>query len=327
MNNQLEINCSSRRMDGLKSQLFQSLDRQSVSVESTGTCVNRFTDSSSAMVGTINFIYSREIDHFLHVIFVLTEITPVILTLNEAANIGRSLERLAWARRVVIVDSHSTDGTLAIARKFPNVDIFQRVFDGHARQWSFAVEETGIATDWILRLDADYLVEPELRDELAALPSKSDTAAYEIAFTYCIEGKPLRGSLYAPQPVLFRRGAAHFVQDGHTEKIHPTGPVVRLEGRLLHDDRKSFAHWFKSQKRYQVQEAVKLTTLPWRELGWPDRIRRTRLLGPPAVAVHCLFTKGLLFDGKPGLVYTTQRLIAELLLSFYLLRGDFSGKR
>ena len=116
-------------------------------------------------------------------------------------------------------------------------------------------------------------------------------------------------------------------QDGHTEKFRADGPVLRLSNKLLHDDRKSFSRWFSSQKRYQAQEARKLDQRAWSELGWPDRIRRTRVLGPPAVLVHCLFGKGLLLDGVAGLVYTGQRVIAELLLSLYLLRRDFGGKQ
>lgn len=99
----------------------------------------------------------------------LAEIIPVILTYNEAANIGCSLERLTWAKGVVIVDSNSTADTLAITGRFPNVRTVQRPFDTHAQQWRFAVEETGIISDWVLRLDVDYKVEPTLRDEIAAL--------------------------------------------------------------------------------------------------------------------------------------------------------------
>jgi len=253
---------------------------------------------------------------------VLADITPVILTYNEAANIGRSLERLSWAREVVIVDSGSTDETLAIASRFPNVRTVERPFDTHARQWRFAVEETGITSDWVLRLDADYMVEPALRDEIAALKPDDATAAYEIAFTYCIDGRPLRGSLYPALPVLFRRGRGRFEQDGHTEKLRIDGPIRTLANRLLHDDRKSLERWLQSQARYQAQEADKLMTQSWSALSWPDRLRRTRLLGPLAVAVHCLFVKGLVFDGSAGLLYTTQRVTADLILSMHLLRRD-----
>ena len=253
---------------------------------------------------------------------VLADITPVILTYNEAANIARSLERLSWAREVVIVDSHSTDDTLAIAARFPNVRVVQRPFDTHSRQWRFAVEETGIASDWVLRLDADYMVEPALRDEIAAQRPDPATSAYEIAFTYCIEGRPLRASLYPALPVLFRRGRGRFEQDGHTEKLRIDGPVAKLANRLLHDDRKSLERWLQSQARYQAQEADKLIARPWSQLGWPDRIRKTRLLGPLAVLVHCLVVKRLIFDGTAGLLYTAQRVTADIILSMLLLRRD-----
>lgn len=254
----------------------------------------------------------------------LADITPVILTFNEAANIGRSLERLAWAREVVIVDSGSSDETLAIAARFANVRVVHRRFDTHAQQWRFATTETGISSDWILRLDADYLMEPALRDEIAGLTPSPSTAAHRIAFTYCIDGRPLRASLYPALPVLFRRDRASFVQDGHTEKLRIDGPIVPLKGRLLHDDRKSLERWLQSQARYQASEAEKLATRPWSELGWADRLRCTRVLGPPAVLVHCLLVKGLIFDGSAGLLYTAQRVTADMILSMHLLRRDLA---
>jgi glycosyltransferase involved in cell wall biosynthesis len=253
---------------------------------------------------------------------VLADITPVILTFNEAANIGRSLERLIWAREVVIVDSGSTDETLSIAGRFPNARVVHRPFDTHSQQWRYATAETGVTSSWILRLDADYMMEPALRDEIAVLKPTPDTAGYQIGFTYCMDGRPLRASLYPSQPVLFRRGREAFVQDGHTEKLRIEGPVVPLRNRLLHDDRKSLERWLQSQSRYQVAEAEKLATRPWSELSWPDRLRCTRVLGPLAVAVHCLFVKGLVLDGTAGLFYTAQRVTADMILSMHLLRRD-----
>jgi glycosyltransferase involved in cell wall biosynthesis len=253
---------------------------------------------------------------------VLADITPVILTYNEAANIGRSLERLAWARDIVIVDSGSTDDTLDIAARYPNARIVRHPFDTHARQWRFAVGETGIETPWILRLDADYMFEPALREEIAALTPANETAAYEIAFTYCIAGRPLRASLYPALPVLFRRGRAEFVDDGHTEKLRIAGATLPLRSRLLHDDRKTLERWLQSQARYQAIEADKLLSRPWSELGWADRLRCTRVLGPLAVAIHCLLVKGLVFGGSAGLHYTAQRVTADLILSMHLLQRD-----
>lgn len=252
----------------------------------------------------------------------LADITPVVLTYNESANIGRLLERLTWAREVVVVDSGSTDDTLAIVTRFPNTRVLKRPFDTQAQQWRFATAETGVTSSWILRLDADYMMEPALRDEIAVLKPDASTAAYQIAFTYCMDGKPLRASLYPSQPVLFRRGRESFVQDGHTERLRIDGPVIPLRNRLLHDDRKSLERWLQSQSRYQVAEAEKLTSRPWSELRWVDRLRCTRVLGPVAVAVHCLFVKGLIFDGTAGLFYTAQRITAEMILSMHLLRHD-----
>jgi glycosyltransferase involved in cell wall biosynthesis len=86
--------------------------------------------------------------------FVFEQITPLVLTYNEAPNIGRVLDRLAWAGRVVVVDSYSDDATEMIAKTYPNVAWIQRAFDCHANQWNFGLRETGIDTEWVLALDA-----------------------------------------------------------------------------------------------------------------------------------------------------------------------------
>jgi glycosyltransferase involved in cell wall biosynthesis len=84
------------------------------------------------------------------------------------------------------VDSGSTDGTLNILTAFPNLRVFKRRFDTHAKQWQYAVEETQIATDWILRLDADYQVSDALVSELARLDPNAPVNAYRIGFDYAI---------------------------------------------------------------------------------------------------------------------------------------------
>src|SRR5262249_1518743 len=99
----------------------------------------------------------------------LNYITPVLLTYNEAANIGRTLSHLTWAKDIVVVDSGSTDGTLAIIAQVPQVRVFSRTFDTHGNQWDYAVRQTAIATPWILRLDADYQVSDALIEELRHL--------------------------------------------------------------------------------------------------------------------------------------------------------------
>ena len=85
----------------------------------------------------------------------LAEITPLILTWNEEANIGRTLEGLTWAARIVVVDSGSTDGTAALVARHPNAELVYREFDNHAAQWNFGLDQ--VDTPWVLALDADYV--------------------------------------------------------------------------------------------------------------------------------------------------------------------------
>src|SRR5215204_4656438 len=99
----------------------------------------------------------------------LDQITPLILTYNEAPNIARSLGALEWAKDVVVVDSFSDDNTVEITQSVPRVRVFQRAFDCHRNQWEFGLKETGIATTWVLALDADYVVSGDLIAELDSL--------------------------------------------------------------------------------------------------------------------------------------------------------------
>lgn len=257
----------------------------------------------------------------------LDQITPVILTYNEAPNIGRTLERLTWAREVVVVDSGSDDDTLDIARRFANVRVVHRPFDSHARQWTFAVQETGIATPWVLRLDADYIVPQATIDEIAGLSPGEEIGGYRVAFDYCIDGRRLRASLYPALPVLFRRERVRFVQDGHTEKALIDGRTAALAGRIDHDDRKGLDRWLASQFRYQMREVDKLCTTPWRALSWGDRVRLTRVLGPPLVLLYCLLGRGLILDGWAGWYYALQRATADMILSLLMIQRDLADRR
>lgn len=252
----------------------------------------------------------------------LDTITPVILTFNEAPNIGRTLEKLTWAHHVVVVDSQSTDDTLSIAKGFPNVRIFVRQITSLADQWNFAVHDTGIETEWVFRLDADYVLQGDLIAELASLTPPEVVDAYRVNFTYCIHGIPLRGSLYPPEYKLFRRSGVMFIQDGHTERPRFAGERAMLKGHVLHDDRKPISRWLWSQDRYMAAEAKKLSEVPLSSLDLIDRLRKHRLLGPLIVFLYCLFGKRLILDGRAGLYYTLQRTISEMILALNLLDAE-----
>lgn len=249
----------------------------------------------------------------------LTAITPVLLTLNEAPNIGRTLAQLSWARDIVVVDSGSTDGTLEILRGTPRVRIFERAFTTHAEQWNFGLQATGISTEWVLALDADFVVPPPLIQELSSLAPDPAIGGYRASFTYCIGGTPLRGAAYPAVVVLFRRAAAKYVQDGHTQRVQVAGSVGSLSARILHDDRKPLSPWLSAQARYMRLEADKLSTAPSGTLGVADRMRRWIVIAPPAMFFYCLLVRGGLLDGRAGVYYALQRAGAELILSLYLL--------
>jgi glycosyltransferase involved in cell wall biosynthesis len=257
----------------------------------------------------------------------LDQITPLILTYNEAPNLGRTLDGLTWARDIVVVDSFSDDETLEIASSYPQVRLFQRAFDSHRKQWEFGLHETGIETPWVLALDADYAVTKEAVDELRHLRPDELTAGYCAKFAYCVHGKKLHSGIYPPVTVLYRREAAAYVQDGHTQRVVVDGPVEELRSRLLHDDRKPLRRWLHSQARYAELEAAKLVTTERAALSFVDRVRLCCILVPAATPFYCLILRGGIFDGWAGFHYAFQRALAELMLSLYLIdsRCTFSA--
>ena len=256
----------------------------------------------------------------------LKQITPLILTFNEAPNIGRTLDRLSWASDIVIVDSNSADETRAIAARYPSVRVFERAFTTHAEQWNFGLKDTGIETDWVLALDADFVLTDDVISEMAALSPSPDVGGYRASFTYCINGRPLRSGVYPPVMVLYRRDSAVYVQDGHTQRVRVDRAALPLSSKILHDDRKPLSHWIAAQVRYMRLEADKLATAPDSSLAMADRVRKWIVIAPPLIFLRCLFIGGGIFDGWPGLFYALQRATAELILSVSIVERRLLGR-
>lgn len=255
----------------------------------------------------------------------LDQITPVLLTYNEAPNIARTLDKLSWAKEIMVVDSFSTDATKTIARSNPRVRWFERVFDDHATQWNFAIEQTGVTTPWILALDADYVLSSELIDELRTLSPPPDVAGYRARFRFYALGRPLRGTIYPPVTVLYRRMLAKYVQDGHTQRLVVNGAVEDLAQPICHDDRKSLGHWLRAQRRYSRLEAHKLAETPFSELSWPDRVRTVPFLSALPVLVYCMVLKRGALDGTAGAFYAGQRVVAELMIGEAVVEKHWSN--
>lgn len=256
----------------------------------------------------------------------LNQITPLILTFNEAPNIGRTLDRLSWATDIVVVDSMSTDDTRAIAARYPAARVFERPFTTHAEQWNFGLAQTAITTEWVLALDADFVLTDAAISEISALAPAPDVEGYRASFTYCIDGRPLRSAVYPPVTVLYRRARATYRQDGHTQRVHLHGSVLELSSRILHDDRKPLARWIASQVKYMRLEAEKLAAAPASSLGLADRARKWVVVAPPLMFLYCLFVRGGIVDGWPGLYYALQRAAAELILSLSLIERMVMGR-
>jgi Glycosyl transferase family 2 len=241
----------------------------------------------------------------------LDQITPVILTFNEEPNIGRCLDRLSWAREIIVVDSGSDDRTKLICTSRPEVRFFNRPFDSHASQWTYAVKETGIATPWVLALDADYIAPEAALKEISELRPDPATCGYSVPFRYAILGRPLRSGVYPPVVALYRRDKAKYVQDGHTQRVEIDGSVLKLRSRFIHDDQKSLARWTRSQINYSQLEADRLVG---RVKGLKGALRAYTPLSPTLVWLYCLFVRGGIFEGRAGRFYALQRMTAEGLI-------------
>jgi glycosyltransferase involved in cell wall biosynthesis len=254
-----------------------------------------------------------------------TAITPLILTYNEAPNIARNLDKLWWAKRIVVIDSFSTDDTLAILANYQQVTVIQRKFTSFAEQCNFGLKN--IETEWVLSMDADYILDDSMVEAIQKLTlDPAQTAAYSARFKYAIFGKPLRGTLYPPRKVLYAKDCAYYVNDGHGHTVIIEGAVKTLEGFIHHDDRKSFSHWLSSQDRYLKQEADKLIHTPFNQLKMSDKLRWFIVPAPFFVLFYCLILRGGILDGWHGWHYAFQRVLAEILLSIRLIEARFEKK-
>jgi glycosyltransferase involved in cell wall biosynthesis len=172
-------------------------------------------------------------------------LSVILITKNEAANIRACLESVAWADEIVVVDSASSDDTVAIAKEL-GARVYIHDWPGFGIQKNRAL---GYATkDWVLSLDADERVTPELREEIEAVlrtEPTADTYLVPRLSNYC--GRFMRHSGWYPDLLhrLFKRGKARFSDDLVHERLIVEGDTGRLQGLLLHyafDDMEEVLH-------------------------------------------------------------------------------------
>lgn len=190
-------------------------------------------------------------------------LSVAIITLNAAAQLEACLQSVRFADEIVVVDSGSTDGTPALAERF-GARVIQQDWLGFGPQKQFAVEQA--RHDWVLCLDADERVTPELQDSIEnALKNPSTlgpavvsmVAAFRCARRNRFLGRYLKhGEGYPDWSLrLFDRRQAHWSGDAVHEKVETQSRIGELPGDLLHDSAESLAAYLTKQNRYTTLAA------------------------------------------------------------------------
>jgi glycosyltransferase involved in cell wall biosynthesis len=185
-------------------------------------------------------------------------LSVAIVTHNEQANIARTLTSVQWADQIIVVDSHSTDGTAEIARSF-NATVISREWPGFAAQKNFAI--TQCTGDWILTLDADEELTPDLQTEIRSpIISSADVTAFYLKRRNLLLGRWMKhGGLYPDAKLrLFRRipeATLQFTPRAVHEIIHFSGATATLNADLIHHAYPTLASYIEHMDRYSTLSA------------------------------------------------------------------------
>ncbi|MHC4080370.1 MAG: glycosyltransferase family 2 protein [Planctomycetota bacterium] len=193
-----------------------------------------------------------------------SNIEVLIPTLNEEINLPHTLRSVSgWADRVHIVDAESTDRTREIAEEF-GASFTVHPWAGYARQKNWALDNIEFTSDWILILDADEAVGPQLRDELLAVAARPVDDVSEAGFYvnryFIFLGKRIRHCGYYPSWNLrfIKHGKARYEQRQVHEHMIADGPTGYLEGHLEHHDRRGLEAYVAKHNRYSTLEAQEI---------------------------------------------------------------------
>jgi len=190
----------------------------------------------------------------------MADLTTIILTYNEELNIEeciRSVKNIS--KRIIVVDSFSSDKTIEIAREL-GAEIYQNNFVNHSKQFKFGLERANIETNWVFRLDADERLTKESSAELESLCNENedtDVNGIIIRFEVTFLGKKLNhGGIYPFKKLLVFKYAYGDIEDRNMDEhiILKKGRTVELKNDSLHFDYKNLTFWIDKHNKYSSKE-------------------------------------------------------------------------
>ncbi len=223
-------------------------------------------------------------------------LSVAIITLNAASQLEDCLKSARFADEIVVVDSGSTDGTQALAERY-GARVLAQAWLGFGPQKQFAVEAA--SHDWVLCLDADERVSPELQASIDHALIAPLAVAFRFPRCNRFLGRYLRhGEGYPDWSLrLFDRRRARWSDDAVHEKVMTDGEVARLKGDLLHDSAETLAAYLSKQNRYTTL-AAEMAVNAGKRAG-PGRIAFSPLV---RFIKFYLLRQGFR-DGLPGLIH------------------------
>jgi glycosyltransferase involved in cell wall biosynthesis len=227
----------------------------------------------------------------------MSTLSVIVITKNEERNIRPCLDSVKWANEVVVVDSGSTDNTVTIAKEFTS-KVYVRTWKGFSAAKNFALQQA--TEEWVLWLDADERVTPELQNEIQTVlaADQQDIAAYSMPRQANFLGSWIHHCGWYPGSVvrLFRRTSGTFSDTKVHEHLEVKGSIGALHSDLLHYTDPDLFHYFEKYNRYTTLAAEELT-------AHGKRFHLAKLIFNPIWIFVKMYILRLGFlDGIPGLI-------------------------
>lgn len=223
-------------------------------------------------------------------------VSVVIITRDADPVLSDCLASVAWADEIVVVDSGSVDGTIRLAAA-AGARVIQQPFLGYGPQKNVGVEAA--RGEWILNVDADERVTPELAAEISRTIGSPDAAAgYEIPFDVRFLGGRLRfGGVGGERHLrLFRKASGRFSAAPIHEAVEVAGHVGRLRGRIIHESYRTLEEYWRKLDRYTRADAER-----WRAAG--RRFAWWKLARIPFEFLQRAVLRLGVLDGRRGLLW------------------------